>query len=250
MFLVGMVLLSVYVGRGPCQVVRVPGGTFTMGSNDGVPDERPEHSVTLESFSIDAFEVTEARYDSCVASGKCTSAHYDDSTCRAWNGRRFVRVRVPAAARHPDNPVVCVTWYQARQYCQSKGMKLPNEIQWEYAARATATGRYPWGDVAPTAQRCIISRKNGPEKAGSCPANSWGLYDMIGNVWEWLSDYYRPVEYGDGHSGNSAGPPVGLYRVIRGGGWYSIPEQVSVSDRQWYSPSFSEVSIGFRCVGR
>jgi formylglycine-generating enzyme required for sulfatase activity len=70
---------------------------------------------------------------------------------------------------------------------------------------------------------------------------------MIGNVWEWVSNYYTPDEYSDG---NTTGPKVGFYRVIRGGGWYSRPEQVSITDRQWYSPGFAEVSIGFRCAGR
>ncbi|MBN1760179.1 MAG: SUMF1/EgtB/PvdO family nonheme iron enzyme, partial [Chitinispirillaceae bacterium] len=158
------------------QMVSVPAGSFQMGNDNGDCDEKPVHTVSLSSFSLQCREVTEAAYEACVRAGRCSPAHYDDSTCNAWNGRRFVKVRVPAAVRGEDYPVVCVTWQQARQYCRANGMDLPTEAQWEYAARA--------GTVQ-TAATAATERKEGPVAAGSGVPNGLGLYDMLGNVWEW-----------------------------------------------------------------
>lgn len=221
-----------------------------MGSERGEGDELPRRTVTLSPFSIHAGEVTESQYDSCVAGGHCTPAHYDDGTCRLWNGSRFMRVRVPPSARNPYHPVVCVTWRQAQQYCRVRGMSLPSEAQWEYAARAGTTGRYPWGENQDAANHCVISRGDGPQRVGSRASNGWGLYDMIGNAWEWVNDWYAPDAYSVESAVDPAGSPAGLYRIIRGGGWYSGEAQATVSNRQWFPPDFAEASIGFRCVGR
>jgi formylglycine-generating enzyme required for sulfatase activity len=226
----------------------IPTGSFIMGSLRGEVDEQPERTVALAGFFMTSHEITEAAYEACVAAGRCTPAHYDDSTCRAWNGRTFIQVRVPPAFRSPRFPVVCVTWHQARQYCTVNSMTLPTEAQWEYAARAGTLTRYPWGDVVPSGDKCIIEKKNGPNNVGSCPANRWGLYDMIGNAWEWANDYYDPEEYRVGLKENPPGPQAGLYRVIRGSGWYGTPNNATVTNRQWFSPDYGEVSIGFRCV--
>lgn len=230
------------------QLPMMPGGTFTMGSASGSEDEKPEHSVTLSGYSMTSYEISEAAYEACVARGVCSPAHYNDSTCRAWNGSSFIRVRVPQQARNPQFPVVCVTWFQAQQYCHAHGMKLPTESQWEYAARAGGTGRYSWDDGIPTAEQAVLARKTGPDRVGITTANRWQLYDMIGNVWEWVNDYYDPEAYQHSVTTDPQGPEVGLYRVIRGGGWYSSAAKLSVSNRQWFSPDYSEVSIGFRCV--
>ena len=214
-----------------------------MGNSGGDSDERPEHAVALSSFKMNAAEVTEASYDSCVTAGKCTKAHYEDGTCRVWNGSEFVKMIIPPSARNGSYPVVCVTWRQARQFCRSRGMDLPSEAQWEYAARAGNSGVRPPGGCG------SCGRTGGPLPAGSGKANSWGLFDMTGNAWEWLLDYYDPEGYAAPDTVDPAGPAVGIYRVIRGGGWYSAPGNVSLTDRQWYSPEFPEASIGFRCAG-
>lgn len=230
---------------GSARAKPLPGGTFLMGNEQGDADEQPVHKVTLSPFSIHTREVTEAAYDSCVRSGRCTEAHYRDGTCRAWNGKTFVPVRIPASARNDDFPVVCVTWRQARQYCRAKGMELPTEAQWEYAARAESTA--PERGLA---AHGAVFGKTAPMPVGSGSPNGWGLYDMLGNVWEWVSDFYDPAAYGYSSEENPGGPNAGFYRVIRGGGWYSTGNRQTVYDRQWYSPGYSEVSIGFRCVRR
>ena len=124
----------------------VPAGAFEMGAKNGEPNESPRHTVTLSRYAIDKYEVTKAQYDSCVTSGACAPAHYDDGACVAWTGRDFKNVRVPRSLRNARYPVACVTWFQAGQYCRSVGKKLPTEAQWEYAALASRETDYSWGN--------------------------------------------------------------------------------------------------------
>jgi formylglycine-generating enzyme required for sulfatase activity len=230
------------------QTIQIPAGSFTMGSKSGDPDEAPEHSVSLSAFSIDKTEVTAAQYDSCVRAGACTAAHYTDGTCEIWTNSGFSRVRVPDKLRSPTYPVVCVTWYQAQSYCRYKSKRLPTEAQWEYAALARRKGGYTWGDLPPNSSRCISAQQMHPAAVGSYPPNGFGISDMTGNVWEWSADRYANDYYGASPAMDPAGPDVGQYRVVRGGGWYSTPTQLRIKNRQWFEPNFSEVSLGFRCV--
>ena len=215
-----------------------------MGSDNGDADEHPVHRVTLTPFTMTIYEITEAAYDSCVGAGRCSAAHYDDGTCRAWNGRMFISVKVPPQARSGGYPVVCITWQQARQYCRSRGMDLPTEAQWEYAARAGETA------TAGATQSAVAGQRESPAPVGSGTPNGWGLHDMLGNVWEWVGDYYDADAYAFSEQNDPKGPDAGIYRVIRGGGWYSTRDRLSVTDRQWYSSGSAEVSIGFRCARR
>jgi formylglycine-generating enzyme required for sulfatase activity len=227
------------------QMSRISGGSFIMGTSDGKTNEAPEHQVELSSFSIDALEVTSAQYDSCVNAGVCAPAHDSDGQCIAWNGRNFIRARIVRQDKDAELPVVCVTWYQARDYCNYKGKKLPSEAQWEYSALSGRKATFSWGDERPDATRCAQGK---PKKAGSFIANPWGLFDMTGNVWEWVSDRYQSDYYLTSEPADPEGPDAGQYRVIRGGGWYSDPEQLRIKNRHWFEPNFGEVSIGFRCA--
>lgn len=219
-----------------------------MGNSapDSEADERPAHEVTLSPFKIGKYEVSVAQYDSCVRSGACTPAHYDDGKCLAWGGNAFKSVTVPSSFRKPDYPVVCVSWHQAVAYCRSKGMKLPTEAQWEYAARAGTNTNYYWGDASPSKNHCAWN--NRPDSIGKFKPNRWGLYDMTGNVWEWTNDNYDKNFYAFSESKDPKGPGAGFYRVVRGGGYYSTPSQLRVSNRHWFSPDFAEISLGFRCA--
>jgi len=230
-------------------MARVPGGAFIFGVDSGEADERPARTVTLSAFAIDSTEVTVARYDSCVRAGACSPAHMSDGKCMIWTGGRFSSVMVPAGFRSANHPVICVTWYQARDYCRFTGRRLPTEPEWEYAALAGRSGAsYAWGSALPDASRCAQPSERGPRPAGSCGANTWGLYDMTGNVWEWTADRYRRDQYAAAGPVDPAGPDAGLYRVIRGGGWYSDARQLRIKNRHWFEPSFAEASIGFRCA--
>lgn len=230
------------------QSVSIQGGIFTMGSNEGQEDETPPHQVTLSPYKFDIYEVSFAAYDSCVKKGGCTPAHYDDGECLMWTSSGIRKVRVPLKFRSGEYPVVCVTWYQARQYCRFKGKRLPTEAQWEHAALAGNNYRYAWGNSAPNAESCVTASKNRPMKSGSFRPNAWGIFDMTGNVWEWTRDRYERDYYTLSEKKEPSGPPVGRYRVIRGGGWYSGSKQLRVRNRQWFAPERGEVSIGIRCV--
>ncbi|MBN1601199.1 MAG: SUMF1/EgtB/PvdO family nonheme iron enzyme [Chitinispirillaceae bacterium] len=230
------------------QTVQCPQGSFAMGSEKGEDDEVPVHTIRLSAFTINSYEITEAQYDSCVSCGKCTPAHYDDGKCYQWTGTRFLLVKVPRQNRNPSFPVVCVTWQQAAAYCRSKGMSLPSETQWEYASTAGSGTTYSWGEESPSSGNCTMAGADHPSPAGTFSPNKWGLYDMTGNVWEWTSDFYSRDAYSFEQSSGPAGPDAGLYRVIRGGGWYSDKKQLRTANRHWFTPNAAEVSIGFRCV--
>jgi formylglycine-generating enzyme required for sulfatase activity len=219
-----------------------------MGCEQGEDDEIPVHTVQLSGFKISVREITEAQYDSCVQCGKCTPAHYDDGKCFQWTGSKFSLIKVPAQFRKPSYPVVCVSWHQALAYCRSQGMTLPSEAQWEYAATSGVKRTYSWGEELPTARNCTMDGSNHPLSVESHASNDWGLFDMTGNVWEWTSDFYSRDAYTVPQMNDPKGPDAGLYRVIRGGGWYSNKNQLRVTNRHWFTPDLAEVSIGFRCV--
>lgn len=229
------------------QVVNLSATTFQMGSNTGEPDERPVHNVNLSQFSIDIYEVTNAQYDSCIKAGRCSPAHYEDGKCFIWTSKGFTKIIIPIKYRHPDLPVTCVSWYQANQYCKYKGKRLPTEAQWEYAAGGGKDILYSWGNDKPTSNNCGISN-DGPKKVGSFKPNSFGIYDMTGNVWEWVFDNYSADYYSVSEEKDPLGPRVGQYHVIRGGGWYSNYKQLRIRNRHWFDPNYGEASIGFRCA--
>jgi formylglycine-generating enzyme required for sulfatase activity len=226
--------------------VRIPGGKFTRGSTQGKADEKPIREIEISTFSMMTKVVTEAQYQKCVNAGKCKPAHYDDGRCLQWTGTEFINVTVPRQFRGPNLPVVCVNWLQARAYCASIGMRMPSEAQWEYAALGGAkSARYSWGNSAPDKSRCALSSLH---NAGSFAPNGYGLYDMTGNVWEWVGDFYEQDYYSYSEAKDPRGPTAGFYRVIRGGGFYSGPNELRIQNRHWFSPNFAEVSVGFRCV--
>jgi len=227
-------------------VVSIPAGVFNRGS-DGAgakADEAPVRSIRMSGFGMTTTEVTEAQYGRCVDGGQCTQAHYDDGNCLIWSGGGFRKVAVPPNLRGGGFPVVCVTWQQAKAYCASVGMRLPTEAQWEYAALGGVGGRYAWGDAAPDG-RCS---RGAPQAVGGFAPNGYGLYDMTGNVWEWTADFYSADTYENSADTDPKGPDAGYYRVIRGGGWYSGPNELRVRNRHWFAAGSAEASVGFRCV--
>jgi formylglycine-generating enzyme required for sulfatase activity len=214
-------------------MVRIPAGTFLMGSPDGVgaPSQHPQHGVQVASFELDVTEVTTAAYTACVTGGKCTAA----------NTGLFCNYGKPDKGNHPIN---CVDWNQATTYCSSVGKRLPTEEEWEYAARGTDGRSFPWGHDAPGAQVCWNRLRS---KQGTCPVASFpsgrtpnGVLDMAGNVWELTSSAYSE-DYSKGRTSTA--------RVARGGSWdIEHPGYLHNAYRTRGEPSERDLITGFRCA--
>lgn len=233
----------------------IPAGPFEMGSYDGDDDEQPVHTVILDDFYIDIYEVTNNQYAVCVDAGVCDPV--TDTTAGTASYTRAIYFGNPAYA---DYPVIYASWYDAQQYCGWRsGARLPTEAEWEKAARGGLEGKtYPWGDQSPL---CEGGAKNGAkfdddggcndtdtEQVGSYSANGYGLYDMVGNVWEWVSDFYDENYYANSPTNNPSGPEDGGFTVIRGGSWSNNAEHIRVSDRRFNTPNSGSLSSGFRCA--
>jgi serine/threonine-protein kinase len=206
--------------------VLVPHGTFMMGCSPGDSEcevnENPPRQVTIsKGFRIGKTLVTQAAYQQITGN---TPSHFPG----------------------PDLPVENVTWYDARNYCQTIGMRLPTEAEWEYAARAGSPSRR-YGDLDTIAWYLGNSDKM-THPVGQKPPNAWGLYDMLGNVWEWTSDWYAD-HYPDGPGTDPQGPDTGTFRVMRGGSWDNPARLVRASSRGGNLPDHPVSWTGFRCVG-
>jgi formylglycine-generating enzyme required for sulfatase activity len=226
------------------EMVVIPSGEFTMGSPEGeagrLPTDGPQHKVTIaRPFAVGKYEVTFDEWDACVAAGGCAHKPGD----QGWGRGR--------------QPVINVSWEDARAYVSwlskktGKPYRLLSEAEWEYAARAGTTTRYPWGDAPGTNRanfRDSSSQWSNKQTApvGSFAANPFGLHDMIGNVWEWVQDCWN-FSYegapGDGRAWESG--DCGL-RVERGGSWNYLPEYARAAIRFRIGPGFRDGSVGFR----
>jgi formylglycine-generating enzyme required for sulfatase activity len=222
-------------------MVYVPAGAFQMGGGNGRPNEIPEHSVTLDAFWIDQTEVTNGKYALCVQSKVCAPpAKLSSLTRTSYYG----------AAQYENYPVVYISWDQARVYCEWAGSRLPTEAEWEKAARGVDGRAYPWGNkigktYANYDQRDVDTSVVGSYKIGKSP---YGAYDMAGNVWEWVADWYGETYYLDSPSSNPGGPSSGIMRVLRGGAWFTKDYFIRTTYRYAYDSSLSDVLNGFRCA--
>lgn len=224
------------------EMVSIPAGSFKMGSDKGKANERPVHRVSLSSFKIDKYEVSNREYEKCVKSGRCTPAHYKNGRCTVWSKGtlRKTKMKNPDYIA-PDKPVVCVSWVQARTYCRAQGKRLPTEAEWEYVA--TNAGRQEYS----TSGTKTLQRKK-PDAVTANSAGAYGVHNMNGNVSEWVNDRYEADYYKYSAKKNPKGPSVSRFRSIRGGGWYSNKSQSRSKRRHWFAPEAGEVSIGIRCA--
>jgi formylglycine-generating enzyme required for sulfatase activity/serine/threonine protein kinase len=259
----------------PSDMIRIPGGSFFMGSDDGLALEKPAHQVSLAPYCIDRFEVTVEQYKACSDAGRCKRAGTSNDWANIADKERkafdpLCNARDPALrAKHPVN---CVDWEMADKFCRERDERLPTEAEWEFAARGPDGRKYPWGDDDPAAghlnacgRECVAwGSKNGIEEkamydvddgfantapVGSFPkgASRYGVEDVVGNVWEWVADWYG--EYGKEELVAPAGPPSGSERVIRGGAWNgSYPSWVRPTFRYKDVPGKRSYGIGFRCA--
>jgi formylglycine-generating enzyme required for sulfatase activity len=249
--------------------VYVPEGTFLMGSTrqeiDAVmadcPDcerswfggELPQLEVYLDAFWIDRTEVTNAMY----------AAFLNDRGNQEEGGARWLEPSSEhshlhkrggewkADAGYEDHPVIEVSWYGARAYCEWAGRRLPTEAEWEKAARGTQGQLYPWGDEPPT---CSLTQYRGCSgrtvAVGSKPEGEspYGAWDMAGNVYEWVADWLDYDYYETSPAENPPGPETGTDRGLRGGSCGNNPWDLRTACRSWLSPEYTLTSVGFRCA--
>lgn len=236
------------------------GGPFFRGSDDGPKDTRPKSIVFVQTFYMDKYEVTVAEYQACVNAKKCRKA-----------GPRYLDFD------RPRQPITGVSWYDAVAYCEAVGKHLPTEAEWEKAARGPNGFLYPWGNDPVDCSKAVImdaqgrscgvkkGRGKNPEKGrplevGSRPPGIYGLYDMVGNVWEWVYDWYS-ASYAacgkDCEGVNPRGPcqgkepcPGHRQRVVRGGSWYWPAEYATSIRRRPHIPKNEPEfhHFGFRCA--
>lgn len=217
------------------EMVAIPEGDFIMGSDDPEADdnEKPASKVFVGPFSIDKFEVTNARYLRCIEAGVCTrpiNRGYEDVS-------------------KTNYPVTIVSWQQAVAYCRWVGKRLPTEAEWEKAARGTDGRRYPWGHTFEAERANVGYSVRSTTPVGSYPEGSspYRVMDMAGNVWEWTSSLYKPYPYDpdDGREDlNARGS-----RVERGGSWYHPPWHARTTRRTAIGHIYRRINdLGFRCA--
>jgi len=245
-------------------MISIPAGEFIMGAgnNDGKAkeDERPQQVVYLDQYWIDSTEVTAGMYMECVKAGICNlDAFFARTTDDMLSlGDYYTN------PKYENFPAVDVSWADANRYCEWAGKRLPTEAEWEKAARGTDGQLYPWGNQwqESALNFCDLNCPNdyrdnsandqyqyrAPVGSFSAGKSAYGLFDMAGNVWEWVADWYSESYYANPPSDNPTGPSSGTDRVVRGGGWDSTAQNVRASKRFHRVPAFSSGSQGFRCA--
>ncbi|GAB4348178.1 MAG: formylglycine-generating enzyme family protein [Candidatus Abyssubacteria bacterium] len=246
------------------KMVYIPQGTFLMGSPDGKGEdnERPQHTVSVSGFWIDACEVTNRKFQEFIdATGYVTDA---EKRGKGWIWDQQWKEMPGADWRHPkgpassietlmDHPVVQVSWNDALAYCDWAGKRLPTEAEWEYACRCGTKTAYSTGDaITHDAANYFgaggLDRWEGTSPVASFPANPWGIYDMHGNVWEWCQDYYDETFYSGSPEENPINDASAPYRVMRGGAWDYCPLGMRCAHRGADLPFSASDARGFRCV--
>jgi len=251
-------------------LARIPAGDFLMGAADGEADERPVHRVYVSEFFIGRFPVTNDEYARFVratshpapgirglpliAAGAPDAAFKEFAAPYVWPDGE------PPAGRG-NHPVVLVRYDDAVAYCAwlsaetGRHVRLPTEAEWEKAARGGAEGaKFPWGDSLDPSHGNYLAepaakRQRGTRPTGTYPANAYGLCDVIGNVWEWIADWYAADYYGQGEAQDPRGPAAGSLRIVRGASW--VTDELTMlrcAYRHRVPPDTYAYSIGFRIV--
>jgi formylglycine-generating enzyme required for sulfatase activity len=259
---------------GAAEMLQVPGGSFRMGADGvGEADEQPAHAVSIKGFWLDRTEVTNLQYQACVKAGKCQP--FRDNVARSFGAGP------EAGFRGDAQPVVGVSYLDAKAYCEWRGKRLPREAEWERAARGDDDRAFAWGNQKPTPALACYGRKPGAKGAttdavGSHPAGAgpFGHQDLTGNVWEWTEDLYDPFAYRrDGAPQGIPGSceeikatqdhlrktkqqgftgrnpiPFECERVLRGGAFNYDAAGLRASNRVHHPETWRMLVAGFRCA--
>jgi formylglycine-generating enzyme len=217
----------------PPDMVQIKAGCFMMGTDDNFmyeddddnKREKPSHKVCLDTFYLDQFEVTQRKWDAMMQVNRSV-----------FHG--------------PDQPITHIDWNEARKYCKKVGRRLPTEAEWEYSARAGNQSRFPWGDEIDDDYLWYASNSSRePSNVGKKKPNKWGLYDMVGGVWEWVEDWFSLNYYEKSPIKNPKGPSQQSFRVIRGNSWMSEEQHLRVTSRhRGMSDPTDTYWVGVRCA--
>ena len=250
-----LILLSVVIGFLPCALAEpkfclIPAGTFTMGSDDNLPNEAPAHKIYLDAYYIAKTEVTNAEYYPFWLESGGTDSEY---TPISYGGEFGTWPEI--AKTKPDHPVIGISWDAAVAYAAWRGMRLPTEAEWEKAARGTNAKRWPWGNtftqrIKGTTVHANVWQQSGAQlqPVGNYPTgvSPYGAHDMAGNVWEWVADWYSETFYYRSPDRNPKGPAVGSHRIVKGGSWLNPETFARCATRFGQHSAIGTSFIGFR----
>ena len=237
-------LTKQFTGKDGAPMVLIPEGKFWMGSRkfEAPKDENPRHEVELNAFYIDQYGVTTSRYNQFMKATNRNAPKYWEQVDLSRDG---------------DKPVVGISWHDANAYCEWAGKRLPTEAEWEKAARGTDERIYPWGSTTPDKNTANFNqswsdtfysdrlKRVGSYEPGKSP---FGVYDMAGNVWEWVADWYQGDYYRKSPCCNPKGPENGKFRVLRGSSWFNGPWDLRSANRNKITPTERNAFFGVRCA--
>ena len=225
------------------EMIYIPAGEFLMGSMPGETgsgqDETPQNKIYLDGYWISMLPVTNAMYNDCVKTNACRYS-VDKVTNPRFRDHQF-----------SGHPVVYITWFDAQKFCQYMGGRLPTEAEWEKAARGPDGWIYPWGNMRPNMHTTNAKNMIGDTTPVGMFRNDlsyYGLYDMGGNVREWVSDWYDANYYQVIPKINPQGPAAGEKKVLKGGSWGDIYRFTRAANRLSHEPGSPGHNRGFRCV--
>ncbi|WP_173046248.1 SUMF1/EgtB/PvdO family nonheme iron enzyme [Nitrospira sp. KM1] len=223
------------------EMVQIPEGPFTMGSQDGDPDESPEHQVFVKGFYMDRKEVTQEEYERFAKMTK----------------RPMPRIEVfeddQSKLLKPEFAAMSISWDDAFAYCRWAGKRLPSEAEWEKAGRGEGRRKYPWGDKFISKAANVDGSEDGykylaPPGSFDAGRSPYGLFDMTGNVAEWVNDTYDENYYKKAPFRDPKGPDTGDLRVVRGGSWRETEHNARLSKRFAAKHWRTDITIGIRCA--
>ncbi|MBI4639679.1 MAG: formylglycine-generating enzyme family protein [Candidatus Tectomicrobia bacterium] len=234
-------------------MVLIPAGEFLRGSDDAdikqilqlvegaktsdYKDEQPKQKISLDAFYIDKYEVSNAQYQQFLNATQAPKPSY-------WDRSNFNK---------PDYPVVGVNWEEAKAYCEWAKKRLPTEAEWEKAARGTDGRLWPWGNNFTPLYANTHGKEDGyyytaPVESFPLGKSPYGVYNMGGNVDEWVADWYDGNYYKSAPKENPHGPPSGTQKVVRGGSWLNDPDGSRIANRTVSEPASRDSVLGFRCA--